>query len=182
MTYSPSEKVIIIADKTGDLYSFPWPLSAHQQTQYQATKLLPSPDDKTPLTKPTDARFMGTFLLGHSSSVGAVSLAETKWGRVLVSGDRDEHVRISVWPETWVIWGMGMGHTAFVSCVVGVDGGVVTGGGDCRVIRWDFEGVKTGEYTVLEGSCVRLVRVWREFIVVVGERFVALWWVVGVNC
>ena len=101
-----------------------------------------------------------------------MSLAETKWGGVLVSGDRDEHVRISVWPETWVIWGMGMGHEAFVSCVVGVEGGVVTGGGDCRVISWDFEGVKRGEYRILEGSCVRLIRVWRDFVVVVGERFV----------
>src|SRR5277367_4409026 len=137
MTYSLSEKVIITADKKGEVYSFPWPLSPHQQTQYTHIKTLPPPDDTNPLTKSSDERFMGTFLLGHSSSVITLGLAETKWGRVLVTGDRDEHVRISVWPGTWVIWGMGRGHEAFVSCVVGVEDGVVTGGGDCRVIKWD---------------------------------------------
>jgi len=98
-------------------------------------------------------------------------MGETKWGRVLVSGDRDEHVRISVWPETWVIWGMGMGHGAFVSCLEGVRGGVVSGGGDGKVMMWDWDGGKRGECGICEGSCVRVVRGWRDLLFVVGERY-----------
>ena len=173
MTYSASEKAAIVADKTGEMYSFPWPLSPEQRDKYNHTKTLPPTDTKNPLTKATDERFLGTFLLGHSSSVVSVVLAKTKWGRVLVSGDRDEHVRISLWPETWVIWGMGLGHEAFVSCLAGIDGGVVSGGGDLRVIKWDFEGVKKGEHTISKGSCVRLLKVWQGLIVAVGERFVS---------
>ena len=163
--------MIIVTDKTGEVYSFPWPLSPSLLEKYQKIKSLPPNDDKNPLTKPTDERFMGTFLLGHSSSIVACTLATTPWGRALVTVDRDEHVRISVFPQTWIIHAMGLGHTAFVSCVAAVEGGIVSGGGDNRVILWRFDGVFRTEHTISQGSCVRLIRRWKDMIVVVGEEY-----------
>src|ERR1700694_937893 len=114
MTYTG--KHIILADKTGDICSFPFPLDEKQQSKVNNITL---PTDKTPLTKSPDERFMGTFLLGHSSSVGTLCLSS----RFLVSADRDEHIRFSMYPETYIIHAMGFGHTSFVSCVLPVDDG-----------------------------------------------------------
>jgi tRNA (guanine-N(7)-)-methyltransferase subunit TRM82 len=125
------------------------------------------PTEKTPLTKSSDERFMGTFLLGHSSSVVAICLMS----RFLVSADRDEHVRFSVYPETYVIYGMGLGHTAFVSSLLSTSSGVVSGGGDNRVICWDWNGGITGEYKIPQGSCVRGLWGWGDHVFVVGEGY-----------
>lgn len=176
ITYDPAESRIIVADKTGEIYTFPYPLAPPLLQKYNNIKSsLPPVDEKNPLTKPSDDRFMGTFLLGHSSSVIDLTLSTAPWGgKLLVTVDRDEHVRISVFPETWIICAMGLGHTAFVSCVVTteVDDGILSGGGDNRVILWNFNGVARAEYTITQGSCVRLLRCWKDMVVVVGERFV----------
>ena len=174
IAYDTTESMIIVTDKTGEVYSFPWPLPTSLLEKYQTIKSLPPNDDKNPLTKPTDERFLGTFLLGHSSSIVACALATTQWGRALVTVDRDEHIRISIFPQTWIIHAMGLGHTAFVSCVVAVDGGIVTGGGDNRVILWGFDGVLRMQCTISQGSCVRLIRPWKDMIVVVGEEYIPL--------
>jgi tRNA (guanine-N(7)-)-methyltransferase subunit TRM82 len=172
IAYDAADAMIIVTDKTGEVYSFPWPLPPSLLDKYQRIKSLPPNDDKNPLTKPTDDRFLGTFLLGHSSSVVACTLAATQWGRALVTVDRDEHVRISVFPQTWIIHAMGLGHTAFVSCVAAVDRGIVTGEGDNRVILWGFDGVLQLQYTISHGSCVRLIRPWKDMIVVVSEEYI----------
>jgi len=97
-------------------------------------------------------------------------LTDAVWGRALVTGDRDEHVRISVFPQTWIIHAMGLAHTAFISCVTGMNGGVLTGGGDNKVICWGLDGTIRAEYELSEGSCVRYIRSWKEFVVVCGEK------------
>jgi hypothetical protein len=170
IAYDEASGQIVVADKTGDVYSFPWPIPPETLEKYNNLSSLAPVDAKNPLTKPTDYRFMGTFILSHSSSVVACTLATAPWGRILVTVDRDEHVRISCFPQTWVIAAMGLGHTAFVSCVAEIEGGIVSGGGDQRVIKWDYAGVKKGEYKISRGSCVGLIRPWKDLLVVVGER------------
>jgi hypothetical protein len=93
-----------------------------------------------------------------------------------VSGDKDEHIRISVFPETWIIYAMGLSHTAFVSCVISVGERIISGGGDNRVIQWDEKGRVVREYVSMEGSCVRCLRRWKERLVVVGERWCCCRW------
>jgi hypothetical protein len=173
ITYDITESTIIVADKTGEVHAFPWPLSHDTLKKYEKIKSLPVIDEDNPLTKSSDERFMGTFLLGHSSSVVACTLATASWGRMLVTVDRDEHIRMSIFPQTWIIHAMGLGHTAFVSAVISVDDRIVTGGGDNRVISWDFNGVLREEYTISQGSCVRLIRRYKDMIIVVGEEFVS---------
>jgi hypothetical protein len=105
--------------------------------------------------------------------VTCCALLRVPWGQALITGDRDEHIRISVFPESYVIHAMALGHTAFVSALVGVEGGFVSGAGDNLVISWDYDGMKRAEYVVLGGTCVRVLRAWREFVVVVGEKYVS---------
>lgn len=170
IAYDAPSAQVVVADKTGDVYSFSWPVPPVSLEKYQKIPSLPPVDVKTPLTKSTDERFMGTFLLSHSSSVVDCTFATAPWGRVLVTVDRDEHVRISCFPQTWVIAAMGLGHTAFVTCVAEVEGGIVSGGGDRMVIKWDYAGGKRAEHDILQGTCVRLVRPWKDLVVVVGEE------------
>ena len=170
IAYDADSAQIVVADKTGEVYSFPWPIPLATAEKHKTVSSLPPVDARTPLTKPTDDRFLGTFLLSHSSSIVACSFATAPWGRILVTADRDEHVRVSCFPETWVIAAMGLEHTAFVSCVAEVNGGIVSGGGDKRVIKWDYAGRRLREHQISQGSCVRLVRPWRDLVVVVGER------------
>lgn len=174
IAYDISESLIIVTDRTGDAYSFPWPLPPEILEKYNKIKSLPAIDEKNPLTKSSDERFFGTFLLGHSSSVVASTLATASWGRALVTGDRDEHVRISVFPQTWVIHAMAMGHTAFLSSLLAVRQGIVSGGGDNRLILWDLDGNPLAEHTISHGTCVKLIRVWNDLIVAVGEKFVPI--------
>lgn len=176
MTYETQSQQLLVADKTGEVYSFPFPIPPHLQQIYSKSQSLPPPDDKHPLTKPTDERFLGTFILGHSSSIVAMTLLDTKWGRALVTGDRDEHVRISVYPSTHVIHAMGLGHSAFVSALLALEegegrGGVVSGAGDMRVIHWDGEGRIIEEGGIESGSCVRWIRRWGDRLLVVGEGY-----------
>jgi hypothetical protein len=167
LAYNDVEGEIIVADKTGDVYSFPFPLTDEQREKVNEIAL---PSEKDPLTKVTDPRFMGTFLLGHSSSVVGLTLTSgAKGQRFLVTVDRDEHIRFSVFPETYVIHAMGLGHTAFVSCVIATSEGVISGGGDNRVLKWDFHGVVREEYKVAERSCVRGLYERNGQLFVVGE-------------
>jgi tRNA (guanine-N(7)-)-methyltransferase subunit TRM82 len=156
LAYDAETSSVLVADKTGEVYSFPWPPG--EQT------------DKVTCPAPAEGRFHGTFLLSHSSSVIGMALATMRGQRFLITGDRDEHIRVSAFPQTWVIHAMGLSHTAFVTCVVSVGDTFVSGGGDNRVIRWDCNGVVLDEYTSVRGSAVRCIRRYKDWIVVVGER------------
>jgi len=160
-------KQVIVADKTGEVHAFPWPLSWLEQEEYSKISTM----SKEPITRPEDKRFMGLFLLGHSSSVVALTHLKTKVGKFLVSVDRDEHVRISVFPETYIIHAMGLGHTAFVSAVLALEDTIITGGGDKRIIQWDMNGNILWERTSENGSCVRYIRLCNDEIFVIGERY-----------
>lgn len=96
-----------------------------------------------------------------------------------MTGDRDEHVRISVYPETHVIHAMGLGHSAFLSALVPVEGlkgrgGVVSGAGDRKIICWDLDGGIVAEGRVEAGSCVRCIRRFGDRLFVVGEGLISL--------
>src|SRR5579859_5802346 len=70
ITYDDQNNQILVADRTGEVWSFPFPIPPSLQPTYAKIQTsLPPPDDKHPLTKSTDERFLGQFLLGHSSSI-----------------------------------------------------------------------------------------------------------------
>jgi hypothetical protein len=82
----------------------------------------------------------GTLLLGHTSPLTSLALAPGEG--FVVTSDRDEHVRISRYPEGSIVERFLVGHTKFISTVLvlqseGNEGRLVSAGGDRELYVWD---------------------------------------------
>lgn len=82
----------------------------------------------------------GTLLLGHTSPLTSLALAPGEG--FVISSDRDEHVRISRYPEGSIVERFLVGHTKFISTVLvlqskGNEGRLVSAGGDRELHVWD---------------------------------------------
>lgn len=84
-----------------------------------------------------------TLLLGHVSMLTSMVLGENKGRPVIITGDRDEHVRVSRYiPQAHVIEGYCLGHKEFVNSLVipGARGEIlVSGGGDNDLFVWNWQ-------------------------------------------
>lgn len=114
---SLDDSQVIIADKFGDVYS----ISMNESTVMDDSKLTP--------------------ILGHVSMLTCVQNAIDENGNeVIMTADRDEHIRISYFPKSYVIKKILFGHKEFVSCFVlpeWCDGKVlVSAGGDSFICTW----------------------------------------------
>lgn len=79
----------------------------------------------------------GRLLLGHTASM--LTGVRLVGGTTLLTADRDEKVRVSSFPQTCIIKGFLLGHSAFVSSVDAVNDDVcVTCGGDFTVRLWNL--------------------------------------------
>jgi WD40 repeat protein len=78
------------------------------------------------------------LLLGHTASM-LTGLCMSN--NLLLTADRDEKIRISSFPRTFVIEGVLLGHEAYVTAVdaAAADGLVVTCGGDSTIRMWNLE-------------------------------------------
>eukprot|EP00566_Odontella_aurita_P013526 CAMPEP_0113546988 /NCGR_PEP_ID=MMETSP0015_2-20120614/12107_1 /TAXON_ID=2838 /ORGANISM="Odontella" /LENGTH=447 /DNA_ID=CAMNT_0000447495 /DNA_START=26 /DNA_END=1366 /DNA_ORIENTATION=+ /assembly_acc=CAM_ASM_000160 len=114
--------VVVAGDLAGDV------------TAYQASKATNEAGENAGTSR---------LLLGHTATMitGVKVTADSGTMRVL-SSDRDEKVRISSFPQTCVLEGFLLGHTAFiVSLDVALKDGCtrcVTCGGDGTVRLWDY--------------------------------------------
>ncbi|GAA5935205.1 hypothetical protein JCM1841_006444 [Sporobolomyces salmonicolor] len=100
---------IVVGDKFGDVYIFP--LIAPVEPAPTSTPAPASKDD-TPKYAP---------VLGHVSMLNTLALipAREKGGKsYIATGDRDEHVRVSRFPEGWVVEGFLWGSKHFVSSLL----------------------------------------------------------------
>jgi len=77
----------------------------------------------------------GRLLLGHTASI----LTEIRLinGDTLLTADRDEKVRLSNFPQTGIVKGYLLGHTAFISSMDTSKDLCVTCGGDMTVRLWN---------------------------------------------
>lgn len=84
-----------------------------------------------------------SLLLGHVSMVTSMVLGENKGRTVILTGDRDEHVRVSRYiPQAHVIEGFCLGHKEFVtSLAIPQARGelLVSGGGDDELFVWNWQ-------------------------------------------
>ena len=94
---------------------------------------------------------MSRVLLGHTASIlTKVKIVKCSSNEMyLLSSDRDEKIRVSSFPRTYVVEGYLLGHTEFISCMdvidcPNTDGDFicVTGSGDGTVRLWDYKKCK----------------------------------------
>ncbi|XP_072254611.1 tRNA (guanine-N(7)-)-methyltransferase non-catalytic subunit WDR4 [Pyxicephalus adspersus] len=112
ITFSPCESYILVADKSGDVFSF----------------------------SVTNIQEEGCLQLGHLSML--LDLVVTPNGRYIITCDRDEKIRVSLWEAPHVINAFCLGHTEFVSQLLvlpGLDNVLVSGSGDGTVRLWKYE-------------------------------------------
>lgn len=115
LLFSPSEKSLLIGDKSGDVFKLPL--------------CLEKPIHDTDLT----------LLCGHLSLLSHMAISEDEM--YLASCDRDEKIRISRFSEPYVIQSFCLGHKSFVSQLGFIPDTrylISTGGDECMSI-WNCE-------------------------------------------
>ncbi|KAI9216994.1 WD40-repeat-containing domain protein [Blastocladiella britannica] len=115
---TPDNATVVVADKHGDAWAYPLRLQSG-----------------TTSTKPGDD---GKIIAGHVSMVTACKLVAN--GTRLLTADRDEKVRVSRYPASFVVEGWLLSHSQFVAHIapIGASETVATAGGDDWVGLWDW--------------------------------------------
>ncbi|CAI9621836.1 unnamed protein product, partial [Staurois parvus] len=112
VTFSACESYVLVADKSGDVFSF----------------------------SVTNTQEEGRLELGHLSML--LDLVVTPDGRYIITCDRDEKIRVSLWGAPHVISSFCLGHTEFVSQLLvlpGPDNMLLSGSGDETVRLWKYQ-------------------------------------------
>lgn len=114
---SIDDSSLVVADKFGDVYSVP----IDAETPTDEKKLVP--------------------ILGHVSMLSDVLVAEHDGAQYVLTGDRDEHIRVTNYPKSYVIKHWLFGHREFVSCLHLADFDqqvLISGGGDDFLVIWKW--------------------------------------------
>ncbi|KAI8918296.1 WD40-repeat-containing domain protein [Powellomyces hirtus] len=111
LSFSKDGGKLLIGDKFGDVYSF----------------------------KSNDTSDKEALILGHVSLLTSMTL--TQDGKYLLTGDRDEKIRVSRYPLAFEIEQFCLGHKLFVSSLhipAFAPDVLLSGGGDPFLLTWDF--------------------------------------------
>jgi len=167
ITISGDSQTIFSADKFGDVFTLPLlPTAEEDEAAREAAKATsksfqPSATEltvhsksnlrslqnqrKQAIEKTSDKTtgplaFAHDLILGHVSMLTDVIVAESSNRPYVITGDRDEHIRISRGPpQSYVIEGYCLGHTEFINrlCLIS-DDMLLSGGGDDDVFLWNW--------------------------------------------
>ncbi|VDM68541.1 unnamed protein product [Strongylus vulgaris] len=75
-----------------------------------------------------------------SSAISMVlDVAISQDGRFLLAADRDEKIRVSRYPQAFVVQSFCLGHSAYVSSIASYGTRVFSSGGDATVHEWNIE-------------------------------------------
>lgn len=126
-----SENRIIFADKFGDIFRL-------KNEALRAT----TPDLKTPEDDEADDKTESEsteLLFGHLAAVSS-GLFSSEQG-LLITADRDEKIRLSQYPKSWIVDSFLFGHRRYVSALsfFGSDESkIVSAGADGMIMLWDI--------------------------------------------
>jgi tRNA (guanine-N(7)-)-methyltransferase subunit TRM82 len=113
-----TQDTVLVGDKFGDVYA-----------QDIEDAEIPLPESREPI-------------LGHVSLLVDVVAAELEDGqKFVITADRDEHIRVTQYPKSWIIDRWLYGHYEFVSCILQLQDRrnlLVSGGGDKFICLWDW--------------------------------------------
>ena len=171
ITLTRDEQAVVAADKFGDVYAIPLVLTAdHDPKKPQTTqkeKFEPSASEFTVHTKGNlealrqqrqqkqanerkeGLAFQHKLLLGHVSlltdAVMAQSKVDSKTRDFILTADRDEHIRVSRYPQSHIIDGFCLGHREFVSklCILPWNQDIlISGGGEPSIKTWNWRATR----------------------------------------
>ncbi|GEQ70472.1 hypothetical protein JCM33374_g4149 [Metschnikowia sp. JCM 33374] len=111
------DKNIILADKFGDVYE----IGIDGEQPIPEKELVP--------------------ILGHVSMLSDVLVAEHDGKQFVLTGDRDEHIKVTHYPLSYVVKHWLFGHHEFVSCMhlpSFNQNMLISGGGDDYLLLWDW--------------------------------------------
>ncbi|KAJ7696446.1 WD40-repeat-containing domain protein [Mycena rosella] len=140
LAFTRDGQTILASDKFGDIFSYA--LTPPPQTPAQKNAALASHENPSG----------GALVLGHASFLTAFLLAPDE--KFIVTADRDEHVRVSWFPQGYTIETYCLGHQKFVSALClppFAPDTLVSGGGDPMLKVWDWlRGTLVREIPVLD--------------------------------
>ncbi|THG97223.1 hypothetical protein EW026_g4740 [Hermanssonia centrifuga] len=129
-------QTIVVSDKFGDIFSYPLHLDPSlERTESEGNTGTTKRGTLASHENPSN----GTLILGHTSLLTSFVLTSDE--QFVISADRDEHVRVSWFPQGYVIERYCLGHEKFVSAIhvpSFAPSQLVTGGGDPVLKLWDW--------------------------------------------
>ncbi|RPD73383.1 WD40 repeat-like protein [Lentinus tigrinus ALCF2SS1-7] len=134
VSFTQDGQTIVVSDKFGDVFSYPLhpePLSMSSSEQASTSKRGSLTSHENPSN--------GTLILGHASMLTTFLLTPDE--RYIVTADRDEHIRVSWYPQGYNIERYCLGHEKFVSALhipSFQPSTLVSGGGDPMLKVWDW--------------------------------------------
>ncbi|KAH8116513.1 hypothetical protein DFH11DRAFT_1829264 [Phellopilus nigrolimitatus] len=135
---------ILTSDKFGDVHSYPLLVPTDQEGTAEPS--MSTPKKATAAPKNVKRTNDGKLLLGHVSLLTTVLLSKDE--KYIVTADRDEHIRVSWYPEAYTIERYCLGHRKFVSALhipSWEPSLLISGGGDPMLKIWNW----------MEGATVR---------------------------
>ncbi|TFK39886.1 WD40-repeat-containing domain protein [Crucibulum laeve] len=127
LAFRADSQKLLTSDKFGDIFSYPFtyvPLTVKQKRDALSSHENPS---------------SGQLILGHASPLNAFLLTSDE--KYIVTADRDEHIRVSWYPQGYNIEMYCLGHLKFVSAIhiPHLDPSMlISGGGDPVLKIWDW--------------------------------------------
>ncbi|KAG1852194.1 WD40-repeat-containing domain protein [Suillus subluteus] len=126
-------KDILVADKFGDIFRYQLHPSSNESSSGYTRDTLSSHENPSG----------GELILGHASLL--TTFLVTADGQYIVTANRDEHIRVSWYPQGYTIESYCLGHQKYVSAIhipSFSPGTLISGGGDSVLKQWDW---MTGE-------------------------------------
>ncbi|KAJ7180880.1 WD40 repeat-like protein [Mycena filopes] len=126
LAFTQDGQTILASDKFGDIFSYDFTPAAPQTVE---EKKLASHDNPSG----------GKLILGHASFLTAFLLSPDE--KFIITADRDEHIRVSWYPQGYTIEIYCLGHEKFVSAIHLPEFApteLISGGGDAMLKVWDW--------------------------------------------
>ncbi|EFO21908.2 hypothetical protein LOAG_06577 [Loa loa] len=140
-----SKKFVILSDRAGNVRRYS--LDTKNSEKSRSNELT---DDEESCE--------GELLLGHISMVLDIDISDDR--RFLISVDRDEKIRISRYPECYVIHRFCLGHSSYVNSVQSKGTLLFSSSGDGTLRVWDMEdGKQIAQCDCLDKKAIRRCQV-----------------------